>query len=76
MSTSDPTNPTPGELRPGARVEVRNRFDGSWAPGFEIAEPMAGDGWHVRRLSDGRVLPSSFPREELRHESTRRPWRP
>jgi hypothetical protein len=57
MTMSEP----PANLHPGTRVEVRNRFDGSWAPGFELAEPNDDRGWHVRRLSDGSVLPSPFP---------------
>jgi hypothetical protein len=61
------------DLVPGTRVEVRCRFDGSWATGFELAERIDGDGrgWHVRRLSDGSVLPSPFPHEEVRPERTR-----
>ena len=59
-----------GDLVSGTRVEVRNRFDGSWAAGFELAEPIDGRSWHVRRLSDGSVLPSPFPHEEVRPERT------
>ena len=59
-----------GDLVPGTRVEVRCRFDGSWATGFELAEPIDGHGWHIRRLSDGSVLPSPFPHEEVRPERT------
>jgi hypothetical protein len=55
-------------LLPGARVEVRNRFDGSWATGFEIAEATL-DGCHVRRLTDGSVLPSVFPHHDLRGDT-------
>jgi hypothetical protein len=65
--------PVPGDLHasglvPGARVEVRNRFDGSWAAGFEIAGPAA-DGWEIRRLLDGSVLPSVFPPQAVRPPS-------
>jgi hypothetical protein len=59
-----------GDLVPGTRVEVRCRFDGSWATGFELAEPIDGRAWHVRRVSDGSVLPSPFPHEEVRRERT------
>ena len=52
-------------LEPGARVEVRNRFDGSWAAGFEIAESTR-DGCQVRRLTDGSVLPRVFLPHEVR----------
>jgi hypothetical protein len=58
------------DLVSGTRVEVRSRFDGSWAAGFELAEPSDGRGWHVRRLSDGSVLPTPFPHEEVRPERT------
>ncbi len=51
-------------LDPGARVEVRNRFDGSWAPGFEVVED-AGDGYRLRRCSDGAMLPITFPGDDL-----------
>jgi hypothetical protein len=76
MTTSEPPAdpsgpagaPRAGDLRPGTRVEVRTRFDGSWAPGFELAGPHADDGWNVRRLSDGSVLPRRFPNEAVRRE--------
>lgn len=68
----DPAAPA-GDLRPGSRVEVRNRFDGAWAPGFELAGPLEDGGWHVRRLSDGSVLPRTFPREAVRAEGRARP---
>lgn len=54
-----------GKLGPGARVEVRTRFDGSWTSGFEIVGAVDG-AWHIRRLSDGSVLPGTFPRDEVR----------
>ena len=55
----------------GARVEVRRRFDQSWARGFEIAEVVEG-GYRLRRLSDGSVLPVVFHDDELRAEHGRR----
>lgn len=70
----DQVPPMAGDLHPGTRVEVRNRFDGSWATGFELAEPIEDDGWHVRRLSDGSVLPRPFPNEAVRRERTRQTW--
>ena len=38
-------------LEDGMRVEVRDRFKGSWTRGFEI-ESSDGDKFRVRRLSD------------------------
>ena len=61
------------DLHPGARVEVRNLFDGTWTQGFEIAE-TAGDDCHIRRISDGSVLPRTFPRHEVRRERRREMW--
>lgn len=51
-------------LRPGCRVEVRTRFDGSWARGFEIDSVKVG-GVVIRRVSDGSVIPGFFPAEDL-----------
>lgn len=52
-------------LAPGAPVEVRNRFVGSWSAGFAVdhAEP---DGYVVKRVSDGQSLPATFRPEEVR----------
>jgi hypothetical protein len=51
------------------RVEVRSRFDGSWVPGFEVAEVRevgAERLLRVRRCSDGLVLPTNFGPDEVR----------
>ena len=50
-------------------VEVRNRFDGRWSAGYDVAEVDLRDGalqYRVRRCSDGSVLPTWFASEELR----------
>ena len=50
-------------------VEVRSRFDGSWVPGFEVAEERGVDAervFRLRRCSDGLVLPTLFGLEEVR----------
>lgn len=66
MSDSHPSDDLRAPvLVPGARVEVRNRFDGAWAEGFEIAGAATG-GWEIRRLADGSVLPSVFPDQAVR----------
>jgi hypothetical protein len=54
----------------GVRVEIRNRFDGAWASGFEVVRPQS-NGYVVRRLSDGAVLPVTFAATAVRwHQST------
>jgi hypothetical protein len=53
----------------GTPVEVRNRFDGAWVPGFEVAAVRAeGDrsAYELRRCSDHAVLPARFSPGELR----------
>jgi hypothetical protein len=52
-------------LSPGAPVEVRVAYHGSWSCGFEI-ESVRQDGYVLRRQSDGATLPKRFPRSELR----------
>lgn len=52
-------------LPAGTGVEVRNRFDGSWSRGFEVAG-HDGDGYRVRRCSDSSVLPGTFSADEVR----------
>lgn len=52
-------------LPPGAHVEVRDRFERHFWPGFEITE-ATGNGYRVRRMSDGSELPAVFGFEEIR----------
>jgi hypothetical protein len=54
-------------MQVGQRVEVQTRFDGSWSPGFEIAE-VIGDSYRVRRTSDGELLPNTTGADDLRPE--------
>lgn len=54
-------------LEPGAKVEVRTAFDRSWATGFEV-EAVTDEGYRLRRLSDGRALPATFPADDVRRE--------
>jgi hypothetical protein len=49
----------------GARVQVRNHFDGKWVSGFQVERQReaSDDGravYVLRRLSDGSVLPVAF----------------
>jgi hypothetical protein len=49
----------------GDVVEVHSRFRGSWAGGFEIAE-VERDGYRLRRVSDGALLPDLTAASDLR----------
>ena len=66
--TADAQTRTP--LAPGTKVDVRNRFQGTWVRGFEIAE-VTNEGYRIRRMSDGSVLGELFSRDDLRRERTR-----
>jgi hypothetical protein len=57
----------PRPLAPGTKVEVRRRYDNRWSRGFEVAA-VDGDGYLVRRRSDGTVIPAPFSRSDLRRE--------
>jgi hypothetical protein len=57
----------------GTKVEVRTRFDGTWSQGFEIAD-VEDDGYRIKRMTDGTVLPSLFHRHEVRRERRRATW--
>ena len=55
----------------GTPVEVRNRFNGSWTRGFEVAQvTLDAHAYALRRRSDGAVLPGQFSDDELRPEAT------
>jgi hypothetical protein len=57
-------------LRTGDKVEVRRKFDAQWARGFEVAEETE-EGFRLRRLSDGEILPVEFDQNDVRRESRR-----
>lgn len=66
-------------MRPGTRVEVRNRFESKWARGFEVADLVDREGqgepmYKVRRRSDGSILPVEFAENDLREENRRSTW--
>jgi hypothetical protein len=65
----DPPRPADA-LPPGTRVEVRKRFDQSWARGFEVIDLTDG-GYRLRRLSDGNELPLAFTADDVRREKRR-----
>jgi hypothetical protein len=57
-------------LSPGTKVDVRNRFQGTWVRGFDVAE-VTDEGYRIRRLSDGSVLGELFTRDDVRRERKR-----
>lgn len=63
-------------MRLGEGVQVRNRFDGNWVQGFEVAEVEEVDHetqFRLRRRSDGVVLPALFSETEVREGELRPP---
>ena len=63
-------------MKPGEGVQVRNRFDGDWVRGFEVAEVHQQDDgmlFRLRRRSDGAVLPSLFSEKDVRGGDLRLP---
>ncbi len=66
------TNRAGRRIATGAAVSVRTRFDGCWAPGFDVAEvvstPAGEPRYRVRRAIDGSVLPVLFSADDLRAE--------
>jgi hypothetical protein len=65
----------PDRIPVGTVIEVRTRFDGHWARGFEVAT-TDGQGYRVRRQSDGRELPAQFSDQDVRlpRERKRGTW--
>lgn len=57
-------------LQVGDKVEVRRRFDAQWARGFEIVE-VTDDGYRVKRMSDGEILPATFSADDVREARKR-----
>ena len=54
----------------GMKVAVRNRYLGTWSAGFEVVATHL-DGYSIRRISDGAVLPEVIPFSDVRE-----PWGP
>ncbi len=52
-------------MRVGQPVEVYSTFEQVWIDGFVIADKRP-DGYRLRRLSDGAVLPSPAAPQDLR----------
>ncbi len=67
MAERDEPATLPSPIPAGDRVEVRTGFDRSWTSGFTVEEATAG-GYRLRRRSDGRILPTVFAFDDVRHE--------
>lgn len=53
----------------GTRVEVRNRFTGSWSRGFKVYSVDPDNAtYELVRTSDNVLLPNKFPAEDVRRE--------
>lgn len=59
------TTPAADSLTPGSRVEVRTRFEGRWAAGYEYLG-VGDEGVRVRRRSDGFEIPRPFGSDDIR----------
>lgn len=55
-------------LNPGTPVEVRTSYERTWATGFEVVDTCT-EGYHLRRLSDGRSLPATFAVADVRRDA-------
>ncbi len=65
------TTPAADSFLPGSRVEVRTRFEGQWAGGYEYLG--VGDGGvRVRRRSDGFEIPRHFENDDIRPQDRSR----
>ena len=72
-STGPDAGPSTGArtvLPAGTKVDVRNRYQGTWVRGFEVAEATK-EGYRIRRLSDGSTLGELFSRDDVRRERRR-----
>ena len=72
MRDTETTETTVRMLAVGTRVQVRSRYLGEWCGGFVVAEVL-GDGYRIRRTSDGHDFPDVFPLDDVRLE---RGWHP
>ena len=66
MGSSDTTNGM-DFIEVGRRVTVRTRYLGSWAGGFEVAK-LLDEGYLLRRVSDGTVLPDVIAFSDVRRD--------
>ncbi|MBU6217358.1 MAG: hypothetical protein KGR17_12200 [Acidobacteria bacterium] len=64
-STDDTPSIDTTALAVGSLVDVRNRFDDTWSPGFALTE-LGADNCKVRRVTDDAPLPVWFALEDVR----------
>lgn len=65
MPAAGPIDIRSTSISVGSPVEVRSRFDDRWIHGFSVAG-VGDDGYQLRRLSDGSILPVWFPADAVR----------
>ena len=54
-------------LSVGDHVQVFSAFERTWVPGFAVAALLPDeDGYRLRRLSDGSLLPGTTGDDDLR----------
>jgi hypothetical protein len=73
---SDESGPATREskIEVGTQVYVRDRVLGGWSEGYEVAE-ILDDGYCLRRLSDGFLVPEVFWTDDVRRERRKNPFR-
>ena len=67
------SSPRRQALKKGMKVEVRNRFAGTWAAGFVVEEVLHGS-YRLARASDGEPLPVPIDADDVRRERKRETW--
>ena len=75
MTDQDPNDKPSDKARllEGTKVEVLNRFDGSWSKGVVIME-VTEVGYRLRRRYDQEVLEAEFSAEDVRRERKNSMW--
>ena len=57
-------------MKIGESVDVHTKYNDSWSSGFEIAAVVA-EGYRVRRVSDGSLLPGFTSEHDIRASDER-----
>ena len=53
-------------LTVGDQVQVFSAVEGTWVPGFVVAEVLRGDNYRLRRVADDSLLPDPTGSGDLR----------